>query len=198
MIVLKLSKHVRLLSEREKFILFFYFTLSLGNYMVRQVYFFQEKIICPSKASHDIFVLILRLNSCITYFIICVIIWPSAAQPWVWDQVFLPVRTSHRRELKSKRMTLHLWFIVRTSQGTIVDKEHDIKHFHYLLALCNPQALPKVGDSSTKIPFSFWETEEIVLCSRLILAQLKKTLITWPQITSVNSQDTEFLLAIAY
>lgn len=88
--------------------------------------------------------------------------------------------------------------IVRTSQGTTVDKEHDIKHFCCLPALYHPQALPNLGDSSTKIPFSFWETEEIVLCSRLILAQLKKTLVTWPQITSVNSQDTEFLLAIAY
>lgn len=87
---------------------------------------------------------------------------------------------------------------VRTSQGTIEDKEHDIKHFRYLSGLHHPQTLPKLGDSSTKIPFSFWETEEIVLCSRLFLAQLKKTLISWPQITSVNSQDTEFLLAIAY
>lgn len=87
---------------------------------------------------------------------------------------------------------------VRTSQGTTEGKEHDIKHLHYLPALHHPEALPKLGDSSTKIPFSFWETEEIVLCSRLFLAQLKKTLITWPQITSVNSQDTEFLLAIAY
>lgn len=52
---------------------------------------------------------------------------------------------------------------VRTSQGTIVDKEHDIKHFRYLPALYHPQALPKLGDSSTKILFSFWETEEIML-----------------------------------
>lgn len=56
--------------------------------MIRQVCFFQEKIICPRKASHDIFVLILRLNSCIAYFIICVIIWPSGGKPRVWDQVF--------------------------------------------------------------------------------------------------------------
>lgn len=81
MIVLKLSKHVRLLNEREKFIFLLSPPLLKGNYMVRQVYFFQEKIICPSKASHNIFFLILRLNSCIAYFIICVIIWPSAAKP---------------------------------------------------------------------------------------------------------------------
>lgn len=59
---------------------------------------------------------------------------------------------------------------VRTSQGTIEDKEHDIKHFRYLSALHHPQTLPKLGDSSTKIPFSFWETEEIVLCSRLFFS----------------------------
>lgn len=138
--------------------------------MVRQVYFFQEKIICPSKASHDLLILILRLNSCIAYFIICVIIWPSAAKPGVWVQVFLPVRIFHHRELKSNRMLLHLWFIVmifRTNQGTIVDKEHNIKNFCYLPVLDHPQALPKLGDSSTKTPFSFWETEEIVLCSSL-------------------------------
>lgn len=81
MIVLKLSKHVRLLKEKEKFISLFPPLLLKGNYMVRQVYFFQEKIMCPSKASHDILILILRLNSCIAYFTICVIIWPSAAKP---------------------------------------------------------------------------------------------------------------------
>lgn len=165
--------------------------------MARQVYFFQEKIICPSKASHNIFVLILRLDSCIAYFIICVIIWPSAAMPSVWDQVFLPVRTSHHRELKSKRMLLHLWFIVMMLGPVKVPLRKKKWHKAFLLFICFTSSTNSTK-TSTKIPFSFWETEEIVLCSRLFLAQLKKTLISWPQITSVNSQDTEFLLAIAY
>lgn len=84
---------------------------------------------------------------------------------------------------------------VRTSQGTIEDKEHDIKHFRYLSALHHPQTLPKLAQKSLS---AFGRQRRLYYAQGFFLAQLKKTLISWPQITSVNSQDTEFLLAIAY